>query len=97
MGHSIDNVLRFGVELTCLNTYLVTTADQIAEDFVSINFSSCAIFMLIGPFAQLGFLANLVKVFPGLKTRPLHLASESYGGKFVVRYLSHVRIKFAPF
>lgn len=28
----------------------------------------------------MGFLANLVKVFPSLATRPLHLTGESYAG-----------------
>ncbi|EIN03545.1 alpha/beta-hydrolase [Punctularia strigosozonata HHB-11173 SS5] len=31
----------------------------------------------------LGFVDNLTKVFPGLKTRPFHLAGESYAGRFV--------------
>ncbi|KAJ7679388.1 alpha/beta-hydrolase [Mycena polygramma] len=31
----------------------------------------------------LGFLDNLVKVFPALKTRPLHLVGESYAGRFI--------------
>ncbi|CAK5281400.1 unnamed protein product [Mycena citricolor] len=31
----------------------------------------------------LGFLSNLVKVFPGLKNRPLHLVGESYAGRFI--------------
>lgn len=33
---------------------------------------------------QFGFLANLVKVFPSLKTRPLHLTGESYAGTYIV-------------
>ncbi|KAJ7111801.1 Alpha/Beta hydrolase protein [Mycena epipterygia] len=31
----------------------------------------------------LGFVGSLVKVFPGLKTRPLHLVGESYAGRFI--------------
>ncbi|KAL0953728.1 hypothetical protein HGRIS_004919 [Hohenbuehelia grisea] len=31
----------------------------------------------------LGFLANLVKVFPSLATRPLHLTGESYAGVYI--------------
>ncbi|KAJ7048643.1 alpha/beta-hydrolase [Mycena amicta] len=31
----------------------------------------------------LGFLDNLVKVFPGLATRPLYLVGESYAGRFI--------------
>ena len=33
----------------------------------------------------MNFLANLVKVFPNLKTRPLHLTGESYAGTYIVR------------
>lgn len=32
----------------------------------------------------MNFLANLVKVFPSLKTRPLHLTGESYAGTYIV-------------
>lgn len=32
----------------------------------------------------MGFLANLVKVFPSLATRPLHLTGESYAGVYIV-------------
>ncbi|KAI0718832.1 alpha/beta-hydrolase [Fomitopsis betulina] len=31
----------------------------------------------------MGFLDNLVKVFPSLKTRPLHLTGESYAGTYI--------------
>ncbi|KAJ7715446.1 Alpha/Beta hydrolase protein [Mycena metata] len=31
----------------------------------------------------MGFLANLVKVFPTLATRPLHLTGESYAGMYI--------------
>ncbi|KAJ6464618.1 Alpha/Beta hydrolase protein [Mycena vitilis] len=31
----------------------------------------------------MGFLANLVKVFPSLATRPLHLTGESYAGMYI--------------
>ncbi|KAJ7737771.1 alpha/beta-hydrolase [Mycena maculata] len=31
----------------------------------------------------LGFLSGLVKVFPGLATRPLYLVGESYAGRFI--------------
>lgn len=34
---------------------------------------------------QFGFLANLVKVFPSLSTRPLYLTGESYAGTYIVR------------
>jgi carboxypeptidase C (cathepsin A) len=38
--------------------------------------------MLMHP--QMGFLENLVKVFPTLATRPLYLTGESYAGTFIV-------------
>ena len=36
----------------------------------------------------MGFLANLVKVFPSLATRPLYLTGESYAGTYIVSVLS---------
>jgi len=33
----------------------------------------------------MGFLANLVKVFPSLAMRPLHITGESYAGVYIVR------------
>lgn len=33
----------------------------------------------------MGFLGNLVKVFPSLATRPLHITGESYAGQYIVR------------
>ncbi|KAI0685251.1 Alpha/Beta hydrolase protein, partial [Cytidiella melzeri] len=36
-----------------------------------------------GLIAFFGFLANLVKVFPGLKTRPLHLTGERYARTYI--------------
>jgi carboxypeptidase D len=35
----------------------------------------------------LGFLSNLVLVFPSLAERPLYLTGESYAGVYIVRYL----------
>ena len=32
----------------------------------------------------MGFLANLVKVFPSLASRPLYLTGESYAGTYIV-------------
>ena len=32
----------------------------------------------------MGFLSNLVKVFPSLATRPMHLTGESYAGTYIV-------------
>lgn len=37
----------------------------------------------------MGFLSNLVKVFPSLATRPLHLTGESYAGQYIVRLSFH--------
>ena len=36
----------------------------------------------------MNFLSHLVKVFPSLKTRPLHLTGESYAGTYIVRLIS---------
>lgn len=33
--------------------------------------------------SQMGFLGNLVKVFPSLASRPLHLTGESYAGTYI--------------
>lgn len=33
----------------------------------------------------MGFLGNLVKVFPSLATRPLFLTGESYAGYYIVQ------------
>ena len=63
---------------------LVTTAEQAAEDFVRMNVLSCADCILINTVAQMGFLGNLVKVFPGLAKRPLLLTGESYAGTYIV-------------
>lgn len=52
----------------------------------------CSVVLRLGAFAgtyalsvQLGFLRNLVKVFPSLATRPLFLTGESYAGTYIVR------------
>ena len=41
----------------------------------------------------MNFLANLVKVFPSLKTRPLHLTGESYAGTYIVRPMLRVGMR----
>ncbi|EIW53480.1 alpha/beta-hydrolase [Trametes versicolor FP-101664 SS1] len=38
----------------------------------------------------LGFLENLVKVFPSLATRPLYLAGESYAGTYIPYIVKHL-------
>jgi carboxypeptidase C (cathepsin A) len=35
----------------------------------------------------MGFLTNLVQVFPALATRPLHIAGESYAGASIALFL----------
>ena len=48
--------------------------------------SSVDITVFIGcplTFAQFRFLANLVKVFPSLRTRPLYLVGKSYAGTYI--------------
>ncbi|THH29780.1 hypothetical protein EUX98_g4414 [Antrodiella citrinella] len=37
----------------------------------------------MGQDFKMGFLANLVKVFPSLKTRPFYLTGESYSGTYI--------------
>ena len=41
-------------------------------------------------FWQLGFLSNLVKVFPSLAKRPFYLTGESYAGHFIVRLIFNI-------
>ena len=41
----------------------------------------------------MNFLANLVRVFPSLKTRPLHLTGESYAGTYIVRPMLRVGMR----
>lgn len=36
---------------------------------------------------KVGFLSNIVKIFPSLATRPLYLMGESYAGTYIVRAL----------
>ena len=56
------------------------------EDFVRCFYSGSKILMLT-TYLQMNFLANLVKIFPNLKTRPLHLTGESYAGTYIVSVL----------
>lgn len=45
---------------------------------------------------QVGFLSNLVKVFPSLATRPLYLTGESYAGRYIVRMPSkHIERQYS--
>ena len=39
---------------------------------------------------QMEFLRNLVKVFPSLASRPLHITGESYAGMYIVSQLFEV-------
>ena len=41
------------------------------------------------PATQFGFLSNLVKVFPSLRTRPLYLIGESYAGTYIPYLVKH--------
>lgn len=41
-------------------------------------------FVLLTYNLQLGFLSNLVKIFPSLATRPLYITGESYAGFWIV-------------
>jgi hypothetical protein len=71
---------------TCLSLHTpsVFDEDQMAADFVSTHRSRTS----LSDCAQFGFLDNLVKVFPGLAKRPLHLTGESYAGMYIVSVLS---------
>ena len=44
----------------------------------------------------MGFLSNLVKVFPSLRTRPLYLTGESYAGTYIVSILPASRYTVHP-
>lgn len=51
---------------------------------------------------QLGFLSNLVKVFPSLENRPFYLTGESYAGVYIVsipplKYTKILSISFKPY
>ena len=49
-------------------------------------------FKLTLQLSQLNFLGNLVKIFPGLATRPLLLTGESYAGTYIVIPLSFAHV-----
>jgi hypothetical protein len=66
-----------------LITSPVFDEDQMAMDFVSRAYFPASRY-LSADRAQFGFLENLVKVFPGLSKRPLHLTGESYAGVYIV-------------
>jgi hypothetical protein len=34
---------------------------------------------------KVGFLSNMIKIFPSLARRPLYLTGESYAGTYIVR------------
>ena len=60
--------------------------DQMGLDFVRRlqRILRVHLFIIVRCDQQMNFLANLVKVFPSLKTRPLHLTGESYCGTYIV-------------
>lgn len=45
----------------------------------------------------MNFLVNLVKVFPNLKTRPLHLTGESYAGTYIVSNATQKYVRNAAY
>ena len=55
-------------------------SDFVGPDVLRLNLSSLTTVLVV----QMGFLANLVKVFPSLATRPLHVTGESYAGTYIV-------------
>ena len=77
----IDQPVGTGFSTSDATGY-VANSEQMSEDFVRplsiLQHGKSHRF-------QLGFLGNLVKVFPSLATRPLFLAGESYAGRWVVR------------
>ena len=66
---------------------VVHDEDEMGRDFVRTTRSHVDLAILLIPSRghQMGFLSNLVKVFPSLKTRPLYLTGESYAGTYIVR------------
>lgn len=72
---------------TVAYTLVVADEDQMGEDFVCHR--RAHLIALLMPL-QLGFLTNLVSVFPSLKTRPLLLTGESYAGIYIVCWIFHV-------
>lgn len=64
---------------------LVPNEDVMGEDFVNKLLWPGMSVKLNSELFQLGFLSNLVKIFPSLATRPLLLTGESYAGTFIVR------------
>ena len=63
---------------------VVQDEEQLGKDFVS---SMPFYVSFILKSRQMGFLCNLVKVFPSLAKRPLHLTGESYAGQYIVCFL----------
>lgn len=66
-------------------------------DFVSYSSATsfaCSSPKPILPIHSSIFLRNLVKIFPGLATRPLLLTGESYAGTYIVTPLSYSRVNW---
>ncbi len=73
--------------------FTVHDEDEMGRDFVS-TIGVFIIQQMLTRMAQMGFLENLVKVFPSLKKRPLYLTGESYSGTYIVRYsLTHALLR----
>ncbi|KAJ6534638.1 alpha/beta-hydrolase [Mycena vulgaris] len=92
VGFFIENgPIRIGVDgtISANNYSWDKVADYIWIDQpVGVGFSTADAAGYIADEDQMGadfmgFLANLVKVFPSLATRPLHLTGESYAGVYI--------------
>lgn len=75
---------------------LVFDEDEMGRDFVSSSAPLSSLFCRLNAIlVQMGFLENLVKVFPSLATRPLYLTGESYAGTYIVSVSCYIRARSA--